>query len=85
MISTYGTPYIELVGMEASNCATVVVIGSGVIGISGAVEHYSGNTVGVHVWRSGMVILSPSTPDTLGGTTNLKTDAGCIIQNSAFV
>lgn len=84
-LSTYGTPYIEIVGMEASNCATVVIIGSGIIGISGADEHYSGNTVGVHVWRSGIVVLSPSTPDTLGGTTNLITDAGCIIQNGAFV
>lgn len=39
----------------------------------------SGNTCGVRVWGGGIILLSGSTPDLLGGTSNIK-DGGLIVK-----
>lgn len=87
--STYSSGQVTIIGLKASGLNKIIVVGSdstvGIITPAGQEETSSNNTYGIQVWRNGIVVLSNDTPTTLGGTTNLKTDAGCIIQNGAFV
>lgn len=46
---------------------------------------YSGNGVGIYLYRGGLVLLGNSVPDTLGGTYNEKNGVSAIIKDGKFV
>lgn len=82
-----GTAETAVVGLRANYGSTVICEDCGVNGFhaallasqmsaiavhSAASDSFSGNAYGAYVWHGGIILLSGSVPDALGGAGNLK-------------
>lgn len=58
----------------AERCSVVTIFNS-------AASDFHDNTTGGHVWRGGIILLGGNTPQTMGGSTNIK-EGGMIVSKS---
>lgn len=66
--------FVRLFTCGISNCRAAVLAGSSsIVSVyNNSGDGFSGNTIGPYVRDGGIILLSGSTPDLLGGTTSVK-------------
>lgn len=66
--------FVRLTTCGISNCKTAVLVGSSsIVSVyNNSGDGFSGNATGPYVYHGGIILLSGSTPDLLGGTTSAK-------------
>lgn len=71
--ANYGSTVIcEDCGVNGFHAAVLASQMSAVLVYAGTSGGFSGNAYGAYVWHGGIILLSGSVPDTLGGAGNLK-------------
>lgn len=73
--------FVRLSGCGISNCKTAVLVGSSsIVSVyNNSGDGFSGNATGPYVYHGGIILLSGSTPDLLGGATSAKS-GGLIVK-----
>lgn len=72
--------------LSVKNCSTAVTARySSILSCMGPADGFSGNRIGAEVYRSGIVLLAVSVPDTVGGVTNSNQGGIIVSKNGVLI